>query len=102
MGPVTAWWLLRAGFTEADRQGREADRGPSIPRTALPHPPSTSQKVPINSAPSFLVGGMSDSCLFDLLVFLVHEDLVHRIFDGKLPESPAEVKLKPGISVHTQ
>jgi hypothetical protein len=45
---------------------------------------------------------MSDSCLFDLLVFLVYEGFVPRRSDGKLPESPAEVKLKAGISVHTQ
>jgi hypothetical protein len=44
---------------------------------------------------------MNDSCPFDLLVFLVYEALVHRSSDGKLPESPAEVKLKAGISVHT-
>jgi hypothetical protein len=45
---------------------------------------------------------MNDPGPIDLLVFLVYEGLVHRSFDGKLAESPAEVKLKAGISVHTQ
>src|SRR5580698_5168282 len=39
--------------------------GNAAARTALPHPPSTSQKVPMNSAASFLVNGMADSCLFE-------------------------------------
>src|SRR6185437_11272557 len=37
--------------------------GNAAASTALPQPPKTSQKVPMNSAASFLVNGMVDSCL---------------------------------------
>src|SRR5580693_4602299 len=76
--------------------------GKAAARTALPHPPSTSQNVPINSAASFLVSGMNDSCLFDMLVFLVCEGLGCTAGPAiKVTELPAEVKLKPRIPVHT-
>jgi hypothetical protein len=39
-------------------------RGNAAASTALPQPPSTSQKVPMNSAASFLVKGITDSCLY--------------------------------------
>src|SRR6202020_2188055 len=76
--------------------------GKAAARTALPPPPSTNQKVPINSAASFLVSGMNDSCPFDLLVFFVCDGL--GCVAGptqKIAESPAEVKLKSVIPVHT-
>src|ERR1700691_5759969 len=38
--------------------------GNAAARTALPQPPRTSQKVPMNSAASFRVMGITDSCLF--------------------------------------
>src|SRR5579863_10310331 len=37
--------------------------GKAAASTALPQPPSTSQKVPMNSAASFLVKGMDDSAV---------------------------------------
>src|ERR1700679_377069 len=76
--------------------------GTAAARTALPHPPSTNQKVPINSAASFLVSGMNDSCLYDFLIFFVCDDL--ECIAGptvKVAESLAEVKLKSEMPVHT-
>src|SRR6202789_4357397 len=76
--------------------------GKAAARTALPHPPSTSQNVPMNSAASFLVSGMSDSCLFDLFIFKCCECLGCTAGPTtKIAESPAEVKPKAGISVLT-
>src|ERR1700733_2622199 len=76
--------------------------GKAAARTALPHPPSTNQNVPMNSAASFLVNGMNYSCLFDMLIFFVCEGLGCTAGPTiKVAESPAEVKLKPRNLVHT-
>src|SRR5271155_1936333 len=63
--------------------------GKAAASTALPQPPRTSQKVPMNSAASFLVNGMIDSCL--LVFFRVPSRHAHSA--GKIPETNDSLNL---------